>query len=126
MLFRNVCDKAVGESPIRICIENCEGYTDFQKNALDILLESPLFGLTFDIGHNLAAGGNDESVIKDQESKLKHFHFHDAKERKNHLALGEGIIDFSKYLLIAEKTLPRRFGNENNREFKVVRKLAGA
>lgn len=103
LLFRNVCDKAVGEFPIRICVENCEGYTDFQINALDILLESPSFGLTFDIGHNLTAGGNDERVIKDREHKLEHFHFHDSKWQKNHLALGEGTMEISKYLLTAEK-----------------------
>lgn len=50
--FRKVCEAAIGDSDIKICIENCNGYEDFQKEAIELLLESKVFGLTFDVGHN--------------------------------------------------------------------------
>lgn len=61
--FRNLCEEAIGTSDVKICIENCNGYPDFQKEALAILLASPSFGLTFDVGHNHGCGGLDESYI---------------------------------------------------------------
>lgn len=99
--FRDACEKAIGKSDIRICVENCDGYTDFQNQALDILLDSKVFSLTFDIGHNHGIGGYDESVILSRKNKLCHFHFHDALGKKNHLALGTGEIDLKKYLSMA-------------------------
>lgn len=101
--FRAKCEKAVGDADIKICVENTNGYTDFQMQALDILLESHIFALTFDIGHNHGAGGVDEPVILNYENKLRHFHFHDAAGRKNHLALGTGEIDLQKYFRMADK-----------------------
>lgn len=54
--FRTMCEKAIGDSGITICIENCDGFLPFQREAVDILLQSGVFGLTFDIGHNLSCG----------------------------------------------------------------------
>ena len=45
--------------------------------ALDLLLESPVFALTFDIGHNHGIGGRDEGIILQRRERLRHFHFHD-------------------------------------------------
>ena len=45
-LFRDKCEKMVGTGDVRICVENSSGYTAFQRQALTILLESPVFGLT--------------------------------------------------------------------------------
>lgn len=101
--FRCQCEDAVGGSGILICVENCSGYTDFQREALDILLESPAFGLTFDIGHDHGCGGLDEPYILEHKKHLRHMHMHDALGRKNHLALGSGEIDTGKYLALAEE-----------------------
>ena len=106
-LFKAVCDDAIGDSDIKICIENTNGYTDFQLTALDILLESKNFALTFDIGHNHAIGGGDEDVILRRKDRLKHFHFHDAAGKKDHLALGGGDINVKKYLALAEECKAR-------------------
>ncbi|MCH5160422.1 MAG: sugar phosphate isomerase/epimerase [Clostridiales bacterium] len=100
-LFKSVCEDAIGSADIEICVENTDGYTPFQLGALDTLLESERFALTFDIGHNHSIGGGDEAVILARNAKLKHFHFHDAVGKKNHLALGDGEIDIGKYLEIA-------------------------
>ena len=101
--FRTLCETAIGNCGIRIGIENCDGFRNFQKDALDILLESPVFGLTFDIGHNHGSGGVDEPYIMAKEGLLCHMHMHDALGKKNHLALGTGEMDIRKYLLLAEK-----------------------
>lgn len=100
--FRKMCEEAIGDSDIRICIENCDGFPLFQKEALRILLASPVFGLTFDIGHNHSCGGVDEPYILENKAKLHHMHMHDALGKKNHLALGTGELDLEKYLDLAE------------------------
>ncbi len=100
--FRDFCEKEIGGYGIKICIENTNGYEDFQKKAIDILLESQAFGLTFDIGHNRASGGKDEDFIVEREDKLRHFHIHDALLGRDHLTLGAGDLDIAKYLKQAE------------------------
>jgi len=101
--FRALCENAIGDSDIKICIENCDGYPEFQKEALEILLESDVFGLTFDIGHNHSCGGLDEPYIIKNKDKLCHMHLHDAAGRKNHLPLGVGDLDLNGYLDLAKK-----------------------
>lgn len=103
-LFRDKCEKMAGSSDLKICVENSSGYTSFQRQALAILLESPAFALTFDIGHNHCSGGADESLILQHEDRLCHFHFHDALGKKDHLPLGTGELDLHKYLHIADQT----------------------
>lgn len=101
--FRRMCETAIGGSDIKICIENCDGFHAFQKQALDILLESPAFGLTYDIGHDHGCGGMDEPYIIGNKRHLCHMHMHDALGRKNHLALGTGELDLARYLMLAEE-----------------------
>ncbi len=101
--FRNMCETAIGDADIKICIENCDGYEDFQKDALELLLKSKVFVLTFDVGHNHGIGGADEEFIMKHKDHLSHIHLHDAQGRKNHLALGTGEMDIEKYLSLAKE-----------------------
>lgn len=101
--FRAMCENVTGNSDTMICIENCDGFLGFQKDAINVLLESPVFGLTFDIGHNHGCGGLDEPYILANKSHLHHMHMHDALDRKNHLALGTGELDLDKYLRLAKE-----------------------
>lgn len=100
--FRKMCTDAIGNSGIKICIENCDGFPQFQKDALQILLASPVFGLTFDIGHNHSCGGVDEAYIIENKRYLHHMHMHDALGKKNHMALGTGELDLDGYLQLAQ------------------------
>ena len=101
--FRDMCESAIVENDIKICIENCEGYEEFQKEAIELLLESNVFALTFDVGHNHGIGGTDEDFILKHKDRLSHIHLHDAKAQKNHLALGTGEMDIEKYMNLAKE-----------------------
>lgn len=101
--LRNMCENSIGDADIKICIENCDGYEDFQKEAVELLLESNVFALTFDVGHNHGIGGTDEEFIMKLKDRLHHIHLHDAKGKKNHLALGTGEMDIEKYINLANK-----------------------
>ncbi len=101
--FRKMCESAIGQSDMTICIENSDGFTEFQKKALQILLDSPAFGLTFDVGHDHSIGGLDAPYIMENESRLRHMHLHDALGKKNHMALGTGELSLAKYLSLARE-----------------------
>ena len=103
--FRTSCEMWIGDSDIMIAIENTDGFLDFEKKAIDYLLESPYFVLTWDIGHSKATKENDVPFILEHKEKLKHFHIHDGSENppKNHLALGDGDIDLSDRLKMANE-----------------------
>ena len=102
--FRDACQEAVGDSGILICVENTNGFLPFQKEAMEILLESPVFALTFDIGHNYCAGNMDEAWILEHKDRLSHFHIHDARDgSKDHRELGSGELDIARYLKLAQE-----------------------
>lgn len=101
--FRDACEQAIGDSGVMICVENTAGFLPFQQKAIEILLESPVFGLTFDIGHNYCAKNADEAWILAHKDRLHHFHIHDAKDgTKDHRTLGTGELDVRRYLSIAD------------------------
>ena len=99
--FRDACTQRIGDLPIRICIENTTGYMPFQRKAVEILLESPVFGLTYDIGHNRCADNADEEFILAQQDRLLHLHLHDVKGSQDHLPFGEGELQLDKYIALA-------------------------
>lgn len=103
MKFRQMCESEIGNSEIVISIENTHGYKDYQREAIELLLESKAFTLTFDIGHSHTKKDSDEPFILLHEDRLRHFHIHDAMKDKNHLTLGSGEIDLMSRLMLAKK-----------------------
>ena len=102
--FRDEVSAAAEGSGVRVCIENWHGYTDYQIPVLDELLESPAFGLTYDVGHNHCKKGADEPIILARKDHLHHMHLHDVKDGiKDHQALGTGELDIFKYLDLAKE-----------------------
>ena len=102
--FRDRCQEAAGGSGVRICVENTVGYPDWQKEAVELLLESPVFGLTLDVGHDFCTGGGDLTFITRHEDRLHHMHLHDsAKPNRDHLALGPGDLDLAARLELADR-----------------------
>ncbi len=105
MRFRALCEEWIGGSDLKIVIENTDGFRDYEKKAIDYLLKSPVFGLTWDIGHSKAVGEKDVPFILEHQNDLIHFHIHDGSEDppRNHLALGDGEIDLMDRLALAKK-----------------------
>ncbi len=103
--FRDVCTKAIGDSGIKITVENTLSFmVDFVGEGIDILLQSPVFGLTFDTGHDAAHGFQQYPLIERNLDRLCHMHLHDySVERGDHLPIGEGTLDILKYLKLAEQ-----------------------
>lgn len=100
-LFREKCIERVGNAPLKICIENTDGYRNYELEAVCYLLESDVFGLTWDIGHCHVAGNTDEPFLREYEDKLTHFHIHDGMGGLDHMTLGSGQIDLRGRLEIA-------------------------
>lgn len=102
--FRELCEEWIGDSDIKIAIENTDGFRNYEKKAIEYMLESPKFGLTWDIGHSKATGEKDVPFITELKDKLIHFHIHDGSENPpaNHLALGDGEIDLMSRLELAK------------------------
>ncbi len=104
-IFRSLCEEWIGDSDIRIAVENTDGFREYEKKAIRFLLESPRFGLTWDIGHSKAAREADVPFLLEHRNRLIHFHIHDGTETppKNHLALGDGEINLSERLRLASE-----------------------
>ena len=106
--FRALCENWIGDEDIVISIENTDGFRGYEKKAIEYLLESPKFGLTWDIGHSKAVGENDVPFLMKHLRKLRHFHIHDgiakSKEQpgRNHLALGDGEINIPERISAAD------------------------
>lgn len=107
--FRTLCEEWIGNSDIAISIENTDGFREYEKKAIEYLLESPKFGLTWDIGHSKGIREIDVPFIMDHTDKLIHFHIHDGIAKsdeqggRNHLALGDGEINIRERLSLANK-----------------------
>lgn len=100
--FREECTRRIADADVTICLENTAGFLPFQRKAVELLLESPVFGLTFDIGHNHCSDNMDEEFILSHREKLRHFHIHDCLGKKDHCTLGTGELDVMRYVALAE------------------------
>lgn len=101
--LREQCERELDGSDARICIENTGGYLDYQREAIDLLLDSPVFGLTWDLGHWHKGKIDDAPFMLERRERLVHFHVHDAGEQGDHLALGDGEIDIERMVALAKE-----------------------
>ena len=101
--FRSLCEEWIGDGDVRIAVENTDGFREYEKRAVEYLLESSVFGLTWDIGHSKAVREKDVPFLLAHRDRLIHFHIHDGTEAppRNHLALGDGEIDLHDRLRLA-------------------------
>ena len=94
------------ELGITVCIENTGNFSfGFVQTALDSLLKScgGWLGLTWDIGHDAAAGFNDTPVFEKFQDRIGHVHLHDCDGKLNHQVLFSGNVDVSAMLSLARK-----------------------
>jgi sugar phosphate isomerase/epimerase len=76
---------------------------EFAMEGIELLLESSVFALTFDIGHSHSVNGIDEPFLNKHIDRLYHMHVHDAKGRENHLSLGTGEINMCERFFLARE-----------------------
>lgn len=103
--FTGLCKQWIGQSDIKIAIENTSGFQEYEKKAIEYMLHEDCFVLTWDIGHSKATKEEDVPFLLQHKSRIKHFHIHDGREvpPKNHLALGDGEINLIERLKLAEE-----------------------
>ncbi len=101
--FRSLCEEALNGTSTRIAIENTNGWKPYERQAIEYLLASPVFGLTLDIGHCHGVENVDEPFFREHDDRLIHMHGHDGLGRKNHLALGDGEIDLRERFAWAKR-----------------------
>ncbi len=103
--FTELCEKWIGQSDIKIAIENTNGFREYEKRAVECMLEKDCFVLTWDIGHSKATNEKDVPFILQHKNKLKPFHTHDGTENppRNHLSLGDGEIELTERLKLADE-----------------------
>ena len=105
--LRSLCEECLAGSDVRITMENTNGFQPHEREAIDMLLASPRFGLTLDIGHCHGAGNADLPFYQERAERLIHMHGHDALGKKDHLVLGDGEIDLADRFAWAERNNAR-------------------
>lgn len=103
--FRDLLTAEIGDKNISLCIENTRSFLlDFVGEGVELLLESPVFSLTFDTGHDAGSGFKQFPLIERNINRLRHMHLHDySGEKGDHLPLGEGCLDIVKYIKLANE-----------------------
>jgi len=96
--FIKMCEDEIGSSSLKIAIENVDSnpFTEAQRAALPLFLQSPVFGLTLDTGHELCLDFADSDIYGRYPDKLIHMHLHDAEGKSAHLPLGGGKVSVSE------------------------------
>ncbi len=102
--FIKMCEEEIGDAPLKIAIENVDSnpFTKSQISALELFMQSRVFALTLDTGHELCLNFADAHVFEKYPDKLSHMHLHDAKGKSAHLPFGEGEVDIEKKLELAK------------------------
>ena len=87
--------KLLVEPEPELLIENTGQFLELTER-----LDSPMFGLNFDVGHFYCVGDDLPSTIKKLESFTHHYHLEDIASSRvhKHLIPGHGAIDFSAVL----------------------------
>ncbi len=101
--FRDRAAEEAGDSGVRLSFENTDGWEDYERRAVELALESEVFGLCLDIGHNHAADDRDLPFFMAHKDRLIHMHAHDGKGKVNHQALGSGEIPLYDRLNLARE-----------------------
>lgn len=83
------------ENNIMINFENTKIHS-FTHLAIEIINKFEYLGFTLDIGHNEKNENKAYPLFK-ESNKIRHIHMHDFDGKSDHLAIGDGFIDFSKY-----------------------------
>lgn len=73
------------------------------QTAVNQLLDSGRFCLTWDVGHDHVSSHADREFMLNHRSSIKHIHLHDAQGINDHLELYTGEVDLKEKLQIASE-----------------------
>lgn len=91
--FRDACD-AASQGDVVICVENTSfGEWTRLGSAIDLLLESDNFALTYDAGHDYCDSLRAKPFYMARINRLYHMHLHGANAQTCHLSLYDGDMD---------------------------------
>ena len=98
--FIEMCEREIGDSGIIIAIENVDSnpFTSSQIGALELFMESPVFGMTYDVGHDECLAHKDLPVLNKYRDRISHMHLHDSNGKSAHLPLGTALVDVGEKL----------------------------
>lgn len=105
--FRDRVTQAVQGSNISVNIENVTGFLPFMREGVECLLESPVFGLTYDCGHNHRYDQVDWDFIQKHADRIRHMHVHDCKGKHDHQPFGQGDLDIPSEINFAAQKATR-------------------
>ena len=88
-------NKIANNHNIYINFENTKIH-NFTKEAINIIKKYDNLGFTLDIGHN-EKNENKAYPLFLKTNKIRHIHLHDYDGKKDHLTIGKGTINISKY-----------------------------
>jgi len=77
------------------------------REGIECLLESPVFGLTYDCGHNHRYDRVDWDFIQKHVHRIRHMHVHDCKGKYDHQSFGTGDLDIPSELNFAAQSASR-------------------
>ncbi|MBE6645581.1 MAG: sugar phosphate isomerase/epimerase [Ruminococcaceae bacterium] len=103
--FISMCEEKIGDADLKIAIENVDAnpFTESQTDALEYFMNSSVFGLTLDVGHDDCMSGKDRHVFEKYPEKLIHMHLHDSDGKHPHLPLGEGRLNIGEKIKMLTK-----------------------
>lgn len=89
---------------VTLCVENT-GHSGLRhmQEPLQEMAEAGLVGLTWDTGHDGAAGLADKPFMLSNLRHLRHMHLHDYTHGRDHLPLFTGDLDITEALSIADR-----------------------
>ena len=103
-IFRTRVTEAIGDSKVRINIENVGGFEPYMRKGIELLLESPVFGLTYDCGHNHRYDHKDWDFLQKHSARINHMHVHDCKGKNDHQPFGTGDLNIPEEIAFASRS----------------------
>ncbi|WFD09302.1 sugar phosphate isomerase/epimerase family protein [Tepidibacter hydrothermalis] len=87
------------ENKIKLCVENSGRFTQkLYQDVLNNIMNKKNIFLTWDIGHSYFELYDEIKFFKKNIDKIKTVHVHDVNDISDHQVVGNGKIDFSKYV----------------------------
>lgn len=87
------------ENKIKLCVENSGRFTEkLYQDVLDNMIYRKNIFLTWDIGHSYYEIYDEINFFKKHINKIRTVHVHDVNDISDHQVVGDGKIDFSKYV----------------------------